>query len=478
MNIIHVVGLGPGSAGLLTAETAALLSVGTRVLLRTRRHPAVAEIPGSAAFEDCDDLYQAGGNFAEVYASIAGRVLEAASAGDVVYAVPGHPLVAESSVVALLSRAADWGAEVRVYPAVSFADAAAAALGVDFGNVQLCGAFDLRIDAQRPALISQVYDRDSATALKLALLETYPPDHRIRVLRALGTPTAEVRELPLAELDHGPAGYLDSVFVAALDPLADVRRLDGVEAVVRRLHAPDGCPWDREQSHASLRSHLLEESYEVLAAIDAGDPDQLAEELGDLLLQVLMHAAVGEREGTFTLGDVTEHIATKLIRRHPHVFGAKTEKTSAQVYQDWEALKKAEKPGRSTLEGVPATLPALAAAQSLQGRAVRSGFAWAGMEGHLEKLVEELAEFAAAPDAAAREDEFGDILFVVAGIGRRLGIDSEQALRGANDKFRRRFGFLEGAAEARGLPLGSLGPEALLALWDEAKHQDGLPGGP
>jgi tetrapyrrole methylase family protein/MazG family protein len=468
---LHIVGLGPGRPELLTSETAVLLASGLPVILRTRHHPTVVAVDPTGAFASCDDLYQSSGSFEEVYDSVADRVLAAASRGDVVYAVPGHPLVAERTVTHLLGRARTEGISITVHAAVSFADLAATVLSIDIGAVQICDALDLRIDSWRPALISQVFDRDATTALKLQLLEIYPAEHPVTVLTALGTTDEAKREVPLAELDHRPFGHLDCLFVPPLPPLDDVRRFDGLAYIIDRLHAPDGCPWDREQTHESLRPHLLEESYEALEAIDANDPARLTEELGDVLLQVLMHAAVARRHDEFTFADVTEHIARKLIRRHPHVFGEAEAKTADQVYQDWEALKRAEKPAASILEGVPATLPALAASQSLQGRARRVGFDWPDIEGPLAKLVEEVGEFARAEieGDGDREDEFGDILFVVANIAQRLGIDAEQALRRANAKFRRRFGVVERLAEARRIDLKDLDLAGLDALWDEAK---------
>jgi tetrapyrrole methylase family protein/MazG family protein len=271
-------------------------------------------------------------------------------------------------------------------------------------------------------------------------------------------------------LDHRPFGYHDTVFVPALDSIDDVRRFDGLLAVIERLHAPDGCPWDREQTHATLRPHLLEEAYEALEAIDANDPAQLTEELGDVLLQVLMHAAVGKREGTFDYSDVNAAITRKLIRRHPHVFGDTTAANAEEVYQNWEALKQKEKPRTSILDGVPRSLPALAASQSIQGRARRVGFDWPDIEGPLDKLREEIDEFAHAEGAAEREDEFGDVLFVIANIAQRLGIEAEQALRHANEKFRRRFGEVERLAAEEQLDLRDLDITALDALWDRAKE--------
>lgn len=471
---LHVVGLGPGSPDLMTIETRRLLESGTPVILRTRHHPTLATLPGSGRFEDCDDLYRGGQDFGAVYEAIVTRVLEAATKGEVVYAVPGHPLVAEATVERLVAEARVGGIGHRIYPAVSFADVAASALGIDFARVQLCDALDLRIDAQRPALISQLFDRDTVATLKLRLLDLYPAEHRVTLLSGLGSDEERIENVPLHELDHRPFGYLDSLFVPAMSPLDDVRRFDGLYHVIERLHAPNGCPWDREQTHESLRPHLLEESYEALEAIDANDPDRLAEELGDVLLQVLMHAAVAERLDEFTYADVNEHIARKLIRRHPHVFGEAEAKNAEEVYQNWEALKQQEKPRTSILEGIPATLPALAASQSIQGRARRIGFDWPDIEGPLEKLREEIEEFARAENEDEREDEFGDVLFVIANIAQRLGVDAEQALRRANDKFRRRFGRLEQLASAEAIDLKQLDLAGLDALWDRAKAEERL----
>ena len=468
---IHIAGLGPGSAAHVTSETRELLTAGHPVILRTRHHPVVSALAALAGATDCDDLYVRGTNFEAVYNAMARRVLDAAHVSPVVFAVPGHPLIAEESVVRLLALARAEGVPARVYPAVSYADVAAVALERDLGTIQLCDALDLRIDTWRPALISQVYDRDRVTSLKLRLLDIYPADHKVTVLSALGTPEETITAVQLNALDHRAYGYLDSVFVPAIAPLDDVRRFDGLQHVIERLHAPDGCPWDREQTHVTLRPHLLEESYEALEAIDRDDPDALTEELGDVLLQVLMHTAVAERLEEFSTGDVVEHIARKLIRRHPHVFGEGTASTADEVYQNWEALKKQEKPRQSILDGVPGTLPALAASQAIQGRARRVGFDWPDVDGPLEKLREEITEFAQAETAIDREDEFGDILFVAVNIADHLGIDAEQALRGANQKFRSRFGAVERMAEERGLDLKALDLAGLDALWDEAKRE-------
>lgn len=470
---VHVVGLGPGSSDLLTADTRQLLASGMQVLLRTRRHPTVDELDPGARWPSCDDLYETAAAFDDVYAAVARRALALAAQSDLVFAVPGHPLVAERSVSQLMQMAGATGCPVIVHPAVSFVDVAVAALGIDGGNLQVCDALALRVDAQRPALVAQVHGRDIASALKLQLLDIYPPEHPVSVLRNLGTASQSVAGTPLASLDHEPFGYLHCVYLPPLAPEDDTRRFDGLFAIIERLHAPGGCPWDREQTHESLRPHLLEETYELLEAIDRGEPAAIAEELGDVLLQVLMHAAVAERLDEFAFGDITDHIARKLLRRHPHVFGDAQAETADDVRPMWEALKQAEKPDQSILEGVPATLPALAASQAIQGRARRVGFDWPDIEGPLDKLREELSEFARADGPADREDEFGDILFVIANLGQRLGIDAEQALRRANDKFRRRFARVETLARERGVDLKDLDLAGLDALWDEAKAAEG-----
>jgi tetrapyrrole methylase family protein/MazG family protein len=454
---------------LLTGEVRSLLESGVPVLLRTRHHPTVPEIDPEGRFLDCDDLYRDGADFAETYTRIVGRVMSKSSQGDLVYAVPGHPRVAEATVDQVIALAGTLGIEVRVHAGLSYFDLAAIAAGVDLQDAQLCDALDLRIDAQRPAFVGQVFDRDRAGALKLRLLEIYPAYHPVLILDGLGTPEEKSQEVALAELDHSAFGHLACLYLAPLQPFDDVRRFDGLYAIVKRLNSPGGCPWDLEQTHESLRHYLLEEAYEALEAIDSGDSETIAEELGDVLLQVLMHNEVARRLQEFSFGDITEAISRKLIRRHPHVFGDATADTAEEVRRSWESLKKAEKPGGSILDGVPGALPALAQSQSIQGRARRIGFDWPDIEGPLAKLQEEIGEFARAAGASEREDEFGDILFVLANIGQRLGIDAEQALRLANTKFRSRFSVVEALARERGLDLKDLNLAGLDTLWDEAK---------
>ena len=251
--------------------------------------------------------------------------------------------------------------------------------------------------------------------------------------------------------------------------------LDQFETLVNilaKLRAPGGCPWDREQTHASLRDDLLEECYEVLEALDEGDSRRLCEELGDLLLQIVFHARIATEAGDFELGDVIREINAKLVRRHPHVFGSLQVKDADEVLRNWEALKKEERGSEtSILANVPRQLPALSYSQDVQGRVVRVGFDWENIDGVIDKLVEEVNELKQAGSQVQRMHEFGDLLFTLVNVARRLGVDSEAALREANQRFYRRFSHMEEACRKRGVNLGDLSFDEQNALWEEAKRE-------
>jgi tetrapyrrole methylase family protein/MazG family protein len=256
--------------------------------------------------------------------------------------------------------------------------------------------------------------------------------------------------------------------------------------ISNRLRAPDGCPWDREQTHQSLRGHLLEEAYEVYDALEGPPSPALADELGDLLLQVVLHAQLAAEEGIFDLTDVQGAIGSKIVRRHPHVFGDAEARTASDVNRQWEQIKAAERAEaaeqdeasearRGALDGIGRSLPALAASQEMQDRAANLGYDWPTVEDILDKVNEELDELQAAATPADRQEELGDLLMVLVNVGRRLGIQAEAALRGANDKFRRRFGEVERLAAERGVALRDLDFDALDELWDRAKVLERTP---
>jgi tetrapyrrole methylase family protein/MazG family protein len=246
-----------------------------------------------------------------------------------------------------------------------------------------------------------------------------------------------------------------------------------LRGIVAKLRAPDGCPWDREQTHATLRPYVIEEAYEVVAVLDSGDYRRLPEELGDVLFQVLLHTQLAEEAGEFDMDTVLGGLSAKLVRRHPHVFGDVKLETSSQVIDQWDELKKAERASDdSALANVPAAMPALAYAQTLLRRAEVAGFAWPNKEDVLEKLHEELEELVSAPTPEAATDELGDILLNVANYARYLGIDAEEALRNAGHKFRRRFTALETEARTEGADLKSETRAQLMARWSKAKESE------
>lgn len=249
----------------------------------------------------------------------------------------------------------------------------------------------------------------------------------------------------------------------------DLQTFEGLRWVVATLRGPEGCPWDRVQTHVSLRPFLLEEASEALAALDEGDPARLCEELGDLLLEVLLHVQIAEEAGEFTLADVVGGIADKLVRRHPHVFGEAVAETPEAVVEQWERLKRDERAGGSALDGVPPTLPALARAQAIQRRAVRAGFAWDTVEQAWAALDEELSELKAARTAEEQREEAGDVLFAAAELARRLEVDAEEALHSTCRGFQRIFQRMEAGLRERGERLEEMGLEEKLSRWESAK---------
>ena len=252
----------------------------------------------------------------------------------------------------------------------------------------------------------------------------------------------------------------------------NLEKFETFVSIIARLRAPDGCPWDREQTHGSLRENLLSEAYEVLDALDNGGEGKLCEELGDLLLQIVLHAQIAKDEKEFDISDVIKGISEKIVRRHPHIFGDAKANSSREVIQNWEALKKKErKEGISMLASVPRQMPALAYAYDIQKRVARVGFDWKEIKGNIDKIAEEVSEIWQAGNQEEKEEEYGDLLFTIANVIRRDGIDPETALRRANDKFYRRFAGMEELCHQRGIEFRELTFEEQNQLWDEVKRE-------
>jgi tetrapyrrole methylase family protein/MazG family protein len=384
-------------------------------------------------------------------------------------------------------------------------------------------AVPFSVPAGAGVLVAQVYNRALASEVKLTLMEQFPDDHPLIVIYSAGVRGQErQRRIPLYDLDRlDDLDHLTSVYVPSdvRRQTPDVRKkrnqtgnrrpksenesiqsscpatgdrrpatesrypLDPLVSVMQQLLSPGGCPWDREQTHLSLRQYLIEESYEVIDAIDEGNMNKLCEELGDLLLQVVFHAAVADIRGDFDINRVVAGIVAKLKRRHPHVFGAIQVDSADQVVRNWEAIKRTEGTGtdisaggklRSLLEGVPRHLPSLQRAQKVQGKAALAGFDWPDADNASLKLAEEWQEVQAARasgDEDAVRRELGDLLFSVVNVARLLQVDAEEALRTAVDKFMRRFQGIEAKVADRGLQMSELSLADLDAIWDEVKLQ-------
>jgi tetrapyrrole methylase family protein/MazG family protein len=480
---ITILGLGPGNPAHLTREAWDLLSQAAEVYLRTGRHPTVSALPSHLILHSFDQLYETLDDFAAVYEAIAGRILRLGQRPQgVLYAVPGHPLVGESSVERILTGAREEGQAVCLVEGLSFVEPVLSLLEIDgLSGLQLADATDLAaahhppLDPDRPVLVGQLYGQQLASEVKLTLMNAYPDDHPVILVRAVGMDDGTATTIPLYQLDRNE--QVDHLTALYVPPLSDTGGLPSLQETIARLRAPDGCPWDREQTHQTLRTNLLEETYEVLAALDAEDHDKLCEELGDLLMQIAMHAQIATEEGAFRFADLIGRIDAKLKRRHPHVFGNLEVQSTTDVLRNWEAIKASERVGEgeahpSTLESVPVILPALARAQALGARAARTGFDWPDLAGVLHKVGEEIAELRTAQDPKARSQELGDLLFALVNVARWLDVDAESALRGACDRFTLRYVEMERTVRARGADLGTLSPEEQDALWERAKTRE------
>jgi len=320
-----------------------------------------------------------------------------------------------------------------------------------------------------PALIMGFDAQSSLEQVRQTLSAVYPDDHLVRLVHL---PGGETREVKLAEL--AGRGWT-ALYIPAL---AVGTSFEAFQEIIAHLRAPDGCPWDREQTHLTLRKHLLEESYETLSAMDDEDPLKMREEFGDLLLQVVLNAQIGYEYGGFTMTEVLKGIYDKIVRRHPHVFGEVQVDGVGQVLSNWESIKKEErrKKGdgeKSLLDGLPAALPALTQAQEYQERAARVGFDWPEIEGVLEKVREEIDEVKRAENPVELSAELGDLFFALVNLARWKKIDSEAALREASLKFKKRFGYVEKRAQALNRSMKEMSLEELDYLWEEAKALGG-----
>ncbi len=479
--MIKIVGLGPGAKDAITIGTLEVLKSSARVFLRTYKHPNVSYLRElGISFNTYDEKYDTLDSFDEVYASIAEELMkEHNSHKDIVYAVPGHPLVAEKSVSNLIKLCEQQGVEYELYPAVSFIDVIMESLQLDpVDGLKVIDAFDIKnqvLDKRIGTIITQVYNKFIASEVKLALTEYYRDDTEIYFLRAAGVKGEEsIRKIPLYSLDRQEdIDHLTSVFVPkALDNTLDFNDLT---QIMDTLRSEDGCPWDKEQTHESLKRYLIEECYEVLEAIDEKDEDMLVEELGDVLLQVVFHAQIGKEEGYFDIKDVIKAVSNKMIERHPHIFGEAHVENSDEVLANWDEIKKKEK-GFETyteeLRHISKNLPALMRAEKVQAKARKVGFDWDKVEDALNKVFEEFQEVKDVykdKNKARIQEEVGDLIFAAVNVCRFLDIEPENALNYTIEKFISRFEYIEKTAAAKGMNLTDMTLQQMDVLWEEAK---------
>nr|WP_054968382.1 nucleoside triphosphate pyrophosphohydrolase [Alicyclobacillus ferrooxydans] len=518
--VIHVVGLGPGDMSSLPLGTMQQFKTGLPVFFRTFIHPVAGELLADGlSAQSFDEMYESGQSFESIYALMAEKLIAYAKEhGEIVYAVPGHPLMAEQSVQNLIKAAPAFDVDVTIGSGQSFVDAVCALIKVDpIEGLSILDGTNLESRQIHPSLhtlIVQVFDRAVASDVKLTLMEAFPDDYPCTVIRAAGVKSEERAEtVPLYELDHlGWIDHLTTVYVPPTENQAVLRR-DPWQLVnlVKRLREPGGCPWDQKQTHKTLRKYLIEEAYEVAEAIDNDDEFALAEELGDLLLQVLLHAQIGAEEGSFDIRDVFAALADKLIRRHPHVFGASKAQSAEEAEQYWEAAKAGETtdnptdavPGQrdrkaSVFAKVKWAQPAVATSLDLQKAAAKVGFDWGSVTEVLAKVREETDEVAQSlatsesgetkgtetngdiqtrPTIDSRPtdhtvEELGDLLFTIVNLARWLGTDVEEALSLANRKFSRRVLLVEKILQKNGQNFEEMSPQQLNFYWNQSKAKE------
>jgi tetrapyrrole methylase family protein/MazG family protein len=480
--IVEVVGLGPGDARHTTSATLEVISRHRHRFLRTAVHPSSHLVEGALTF---DHLYEESDSFEEVYLRIVEHlVAQAHEHGEILYAVPGSPLVLEETVSALRRRD---DLDVRVHPSTGFLDLVWGALTIDpvEAGVTLIDGHRFASAAaglSGPLLVAHTHAPWVLSDIKLSIDNDADSDSAIgdppvTLLMSLGTDAERLVETTWSQMDQVEGvDHLTSLWVPRLGvPVAaGYQRFHELARTLR-----EQCPWDIEQTHRSLVPYLIEEAYEVVDAIEGLDRDdpttdnELIGELGDLLYQIEFHATIAEQEGRFTIADVTSAVHDKLVRRHPHVFGDTVATDADSVTANWERLKRAERaPDASVFDGVPGSLPALSLADTVQRKAAKVGFDWPEVDGALAKVGEEAAEVVAArDDAEAVREEMGDLLFAVVNVARHLGVDPESALRAAVAKFRRRFDLVDTLARQRGIDLATSDLEVLDALWDEVKGE-------
>lgn len=480
MNTIHIIGLGAGDLDQLPLGVYKKLKAADNLYVRTEDHPVLAELEQEGVtFNSFDAVYEKHDTFSPVYEEIAETLISLSQQTAVIYAVPGHPLVAEQTVQNLIEAEKQGRCQLAIEGGHSFLDSLFGALRIDpIEGFQLMDGTEMtsdQVNMTQHLLIAQVYDSFSASEVKLTLMEKYPDDYPVTIVTAAGSADEVLRTVPLHELDRSTeVNNLTTVYVPpAEEQTQRLKEWQTFRSIIAKLRSPEGCPWDREQTHESLSPYLIEEAHELLQAIREGDDDAIADELGDVLLQVFLHAQIGQDNGYFQLEDVLESISAKMIRRHPHVFGDVTAEDSDQVVANWQEIKAQEKPAAdSLLAGQDRFSSSLTTSFNYQKKAAKVGFSWPDAAGAWDKFHEELQEFQqeVAKGSKARQlDELGDLLFTLVNLARFFDLSPEEAMMQANRKFQTRFRYVEQQVKEGTGNFSDYTLEQLDGFWNQAK---------
>lgn len=478
---ITIIGLGAGDIEQLPLGIYRLLTTDKRkVFVRTSKHPVVQTLQEEGLYvESFDTYYETEQQFTDVYEKIVHRLLLESKNKSIIYAVPGHPMLAEKTVQLLLKAPE---ADVKIVGGHSYLDALFTALKIDpiegyqFVDGSSFQRFDLNY--KQHTIFCQVYDRFIASDVKLALLEDVPADYDVTIVHAAGSNEEMLLTVPLKELDHHvEMSNLTTVYVPPVPDELLTHTFHHLRQTIATLRGPNGCAWDKKQTHESLRAYAIEEVYELIDAINSADDDGIIEELGDVLLQVMLHSQIGEDAGFFTIDDVIKGITEKMIHRHPHVFKDKALLKTEEVVSNWEALKLKEKGKQrvSFLDSVSKSLPSLAKAAQLQKKAAKAGFDWPDVKEVWAKLDEELQEVREAVhdgDPLEIEKELGDVLFVIANLARHYHINPDIALTRSNRKFATRFSYIEKKMRESAKDITKSTLEEMDKYWEEAKRKE------
>lgn len=480
MGKIYIIGLGPGSIDSLTLGAVERINSGDKNFLRTEKHPTVEYFKEKGIpYKSYDYLYESEEHFNQVYEKIVDELIEESKNGDINYYVPGNPFVAEKTVELLMEK----GLDLEIISGMSFIEPVVELVRRDpINGLKLVDGAEfssLIVDINTDLLITQVYNERILSEVKITLSEIYGDEHEVYLIHSAGVKDdEEIHQIPVYKLDRdSKTTALTSIYVPKVDKISKkVFDFSDLLGIMKLLRSENGCPWDIEQDHKSIRQSLIEEAYEVVDAIDNGDIEGLIEELGDVLLQVVFHSQIAEEEGDFNIYDVMSSLGNKLIYRHPHVFSKKDVENSDEVVYNWNMLKYSKRnitKFTDKLNDIP-KLPALMTSYKIQERAAEIGFDWEDIKGPLNKIKEEYEEVVEAmeefePGHEKIEDEIGDLLFAIVNLSRFLNINPEIALNRTINKFISRFEFMEKALEGSGKKLEDMTLEEMDKLWDESK---------